>query len=103
MGGRTVIKAALYHCFDCRKRQVKPCVPQMAALPIGRLEPFNPPFSHTGLDFFGPVMVVLHRRNHKRYVCLFTCLTTRAIHLEVAHSLDTFFLMDSFLMRFVVL
>ena len=61
MDGRTIIKAALYHCFDCRKRQVKPCVPQMTALPIGRLEPFNPPFTHTSLDFFDPIQVVLHR------------------------------------------
>ena len=88
MGGRTVIKAALYRCFDCRKRQVKPCVPQMAALPIGRLEPFNSPLTHTGLDFFDPILVVLHRQNHKRYVYLFICLTTRAVHLEAAHSLD---------------
>ena len=32
----------------------------------------------------------------KRYECLFTCLNTRAVHLEVTHSLSA----ESFLMAF---
>ena len=88
MDGRTVLKRRCISRFDCRKCLVKPSVPQMAALPIGRLEPFNSPLTHTGLDFFDPILVVLHRQNHKRYVYLFICLTTRAVHLEAAHSLD---------------
>ena len=61
----------------------------MAALPAERLPPGNAPFETISADCFGPIFVTQGRRNVKRWGCLFTCLTTRAIHLEVAHSLDT--------------
>ena len=68
----------------------------MAALPKERLEAFSPPFTNVGVDFFGPMYVVVGRRREKRYGCLFTCFVTRAVHLEIAHRLDT----DSFIMAF---
>ena len=68
----------------------------MAALPPQRLQSHLPPFTHVGIDYFGPYEVVMFRRKVKRWITLFTCLITRAIHLEIAHSLDT----DSFLMAF---
>ena len=49
--------------------------------------PDKPPFSFVGIDNFGLLIVKAGRRHLKRYGCLFTCLTTRAVHLEVAHSL----------------
>ncbi|XP_044316206.1 uncharacterized protein LOC123037801 [Drosophila rhopaloa] len=47
------------------------------------------PFKYTGLDYFGPLLVTVSRHREKRWVALFTCLTTRAIHLELAHDLST--------------
>ena len=49
----------------------------------------EPPFTHVGVDYFGPLYVRQGRSNVKRYGCLFTRLAVRAVHIEVVHSLDT--------------
>ncbi len=65
----------------------------MGPLPDERLEPDKPPFTNVGVDFFGPMFVKSCRRQLKRYGCLFTCLCSRAVHVEITHSLNT----DSFI------
>ncbi|XP_058456530.1 uncharacterized protein LOC131433906 [Malaya genurostris] len=61
----------------------------MGPLPEVRLTPFIRPFSHTGVDYFGPILVKQGRSLAKRWIALFTCLTVRAVHLEIVHSLST--------------
>jgi hypothetical protein len=68
----------------------------MASLPAERLQPSEPPFTFVGLDCFGPFVVKSGRTERKRYGCIYTCLTIRAIHLEVLDTMDT----DSFLNGF---
>lgn len=92
-------------CATCRRVQGTPYRPSPTLdLPM-ELVSLDLPFSHTGLDFIGP----LHRRNGKPskekgsdkvYICFFTCISTRAIYLE----LTSFLSIDSFLLalcRFV--
>ena len=61
----------------------------MADLPIERLDYKQPLFSNTGVDYFGPFLVPIRRSTEKRWGFLFTCLTNRAVHIEVVPSLDT--------------
>ena len=61
----------------------------MADLPATRLATNAPPFTNTGCDFFGPFEIKRGRSIVKRYGVIFTCLTTRAVHIEIADSLDT--------------
>lgn len=94
IGAKRVLKKVTIECRVCRRRKVNPEQPLMGQLPRVRLDYGVHPFHYTGVDYFGPIDVKLGRRQEKRYGVLFTCMTSRAIHLEVANSLST----DSFLM-----
>lgn len=86
---RTMTRTTHNKCQLCRIRSAKPRPPPMGQLPVERLTPYVRPFTYTGLDFFGPVIVSIGRRHEKRWVALFTCLTIRAVHLEIAADLST--------------
>ncbi|XP_062538071.1 uncharacterized protein LOC134206385 [Armigeres subalbatus] len=86
---RTVVKQIAARCQWCKITKAVPKIPQMAPLPVARLSAFTRAFTYTGIDFFGPLLVKVGRSAVKRWICLFTCLTTRAVHVEVAHSLST--------------
>ena len=75
--------------MTCKIAKAQPVNPLMASLPEDRLTPYNRPFTFTGLDYFGPVMVTIGRRVEKRWVALFTCLSSRAVHLELSYDLST--------------
>ena len=61
----------------------------MAPLPPYRVMAYEPPFTYVGADMFGPLFIKQGRSKPKRWGCIFTCMCTRAIHLEVAPSLET--------------
>ena len=61
----------------------------MAELPKERLAYQSPPFTNTGVDYFGPFYVTVRRTIEKRRGFLFTFLTTRAVRVEVVPSMDT--------------
>ncbi|XP_058816619.1 uncharacterized protein LOC131679884 [Topomyia yanbarensis] len=76
-------------CQRCKIRRAQPIPPAMGDLPEARLAAFVRPFSYIGIDYFGPLQVAVGRRVEKRWGVLVTCLTIRAIHIELAHSLNT--------------
>ncbi|XP_062557946.1 uncharacterized protein LOC134222813 [Armigeres subalbatus] len=78
-----------YNCQYCKNHRAVPRPPIMADLPSERLDAFARPFTHIGIDYFGPIEVALGRRVEKRWGMLITCLTIRAIHIEVVHTLST--------------
>lgn len=83
------VRKILFRCVTCKKNHAKAQEQKMADLPMDRLLPDKPPFTNVGMDYFGPIEVKKGRTIVKRYGVLFTCLTTRALHIEVSHTLDT--------------
>ena len=67
----------------------------MGDLPEERLSIAKTPFKNTGVDYFRPYYVKRSKMNRttkgvkKYYGILFTCLMTRAIHIELAGELST--------------
>ena len=92
--GSSTVKSVLAECVSCRRRQAPLCKQKMADLPESRVLPDKPPFAAVGVDYFGPFQVCRGCCLVKRYGVIFTCLAIRAVHIEIAHSLDT----DSFLL-----
>ena len=90
----SAVRKILTKCYSCRRREAPFCEQKMADLPEDRLVPDRPPFTTVGVDCFGPFHVRRARSLVKRYGVIFTCMTIRAVHIEIAHSLDT----DSFLL-----
>ena len=63
-------------------------MPVMPPLPKQRVIE-SVPFSHCGIDYFGPLYVKEKSGAQKVWVCLFTCLVTRAVHLELIPDMST--------------
>jgi hypothetical protein len=89
----SAVRQVISRCVTCRRLRNPVMEQKMADLPTERTSD-GPPFTYTGVDFFGPFMIKQGRKQLKRYGAIFTCLSSRAIHIESAASLDT----DSFIL-----
>ncbi|XP_067051179.1 uncharacterized protein [Acropora muricata] len=95
IAAREEIRELDRECNECKRRRSKPACQIMAPLPKARPRFTFKPLAQTAVDFAVPLYTVQGRRKprQKRWLCLFTCLETRAVHLEMAWGLDT----DTFL------
>ena len=91
---RVLVRSILGRCLRCKRLNARQIVQQMAPLPRSRMMAYQPPFSYSGMDLFGPLQVKHGRGTAKRWCCLFTCLNTCAVHLELVQSMNT----DDFIM-----
>lgn len=85
---RSTLNRVIRKCQTCVVQRAKPVYPQMASHPADRLAIGQRAFTNVGVDCFGPITTTVGRRKEKRWGMLFTCLTTRAVHLEMAYSLS---------------
>ncbi|XP_053403136.1 uncharacterized protein LOC123560655 [Mercenaria mercenaria] len=86
---RQSVRTVLRRCLVCRRTEGKAySAPDPPPLPQYRVED-APPFTVTGVDFSGALYVRDNSNNEtKAYNCLFTCASTRAVHLELVPNLS---------------
>ena len=93
------VRSYISKCITCRHPRGNFQQQKVASLPSDRLCE-EPPFTYCGVDLFGPFVTKEGCKELKCYGALFTCLSSRAIHIETVTSLNT----DSFILclrRFV--
>ena len=93
---RVYVRKLLRRCVTCVRLTGKPYqLPDPPPLPKTRTEDPTP-FSVCGVDFTGAMYVRERESERKVYICLFTCATTRAVHLEVVLDMTV----ESFMLAF---
>ena len=88
IGGAFAVRNFVSKCTICRKLRAPPQLQKMADLPMDRTEPVAP-FTYSAVDYFGPFLIKDGRKEVKRYGVLFTCMSSRAVHIETSNTLDT--------------
>lgn len=97
-GLQQLVRSIRYKCVTCLRKSGKLEEQIMAPLPPERIKP-SPPWFSTGIDLFGPFSIKgeVNKRSHgKGYGIIFTCLSTRAVHIDIASDYST----DAFLLVF---
>ncbi|VDM93230.1 unnamed protein product [Onchocerca ochengi] len=85
--GRSAVKRVISWCMDWKRWRAKPFkLPATPNLPQTRVVRSRT-FEKVGLDYMGPLSIKSDNRIIKRWIALFTCFTTRAVHLELAENL----------------
>lgn len=90
--GKVIANSVYRRCLRCQWINPKPATQLMGALPRCRISVTDRPFASTGVDFFELVWVSQPGRGRKplrAYVCVFVCMATKAIHLELVDDLTT--------------
>ena len=91
VGARRLSRQVCSKCPNCRRVNPQPAIQFMGDLPPERTKANQPTFTDTGMDFAGPYTIG-YGRGHARtdaYICIFVCLATKAVHLEVTSDLKT--------------
>lgn len=103
INGRNAVRSVLKNCLTCFKTNPKTAVQKMGDLPESRITPSRA-FYHCGIDYTGFYNLKdgksRTRTLVKCYLCIFVCLATKAVHVELVSDLTTETFMNAF-KRFV--
>ena len=92
ISGRNLTRHIIRQCVTCFRAKPRGVEYIMGNLPEHRLQS-NRPFLNVCVDYCGPFFIKEKRHRNcnkiKTYVAIFTCFSTKAVHLELAGDLST--------------
>ncbi|XP_076299895.1 uncharacterized protein LOC143218550 [Lasioglossum baleicum] len=92
ISARSLVRAHIHRCIPCIRQRAQAATQLMGDLPNFRVTP-SAPFSHTGLDYAGPIHILpivgRGQKTRKYYFAVFVCLATKAVHLELVEDSST--------------
>ncbi|XP_045509320.1 uncharacterized protein LOC123704888 [Colias croceus] len=90
IGAKGLVRQFVRRCVTCTRYSNQNNQPMMGQLPTVRVTSHRP-FSKTGVDYAGPIAIRATKgRGHhatKGYICVFVCMSTKAVHLEVVSDM----------------
>lgn len=92
ISGRNICKKVIKKCIICFKARPVPAEYLMGDLPDVRVNRSHP-FLNVGVDYGGPFLLkdrsTRGAKITKAYICLFICMCTKAVHIELVSELTT--------------
>ena len=101
VGSSKFVKSIIHRCVMCNRLRGRAQEQKMSDLPKSRVT-ISPPFTNVGVDLFGPfhikdtIATRRHNSTTKMWGCVFTCLSSRAVHFEALSSLDASSFLNAF-------
>lgn len=106
LNARTLARNFIHKCVICFKHNPQFSKQLMGDLPLPRVNDLTRPFAATIIDYAGPYDIRASKgrgqSSYKGYVAIFTCMATKAVHLEAVGDLtsQTFlYALDRFISR----
>ena len=92
VNGRNTVRFQLFKCVTCFRFKTTAKNQLMGNLPVSRVN-VSRPFLNVGIDYAGPIKIRVSKgrgnKTYKGYICVFVCLSTKAMHLEAVGDLTS--------------
>lgn len=89
---RKEVKMHIQRCVICIRHRARTQQQMMGILPACRVNPGRA-FENSGVDYAGPIQIRMSKgrgyKSTKGYICLFVCMSTRAVHIEAVSDMTT--------------
>lgn len=97
---RRLIRTNNSRCISCVRQRQEGVQQIMSDLPSDRVRPCRA-FKHSGVDYAGPFMLKVRGGRckviEKKWVAVFVCMVTKAVHLELVEDMSTAEFIQAFL------